>query len=515
MDEILSNPALGAIVRRAAKLGLILEVARSLATERDLDRLLSLILAAGAKVAEADRCSIFLVDRDRNELWTRLAQGMDAGKEIRTPLGVGIVGHVASTGRAINIPNAYDDARFNRSVDQDTGYHTQNLLTVPMTIAGGAASGEAAGLDGGAVVGVIQVLNRTDQQPFTPEDQELLEGLGAQAAAAIENAVLNQEIRKLFEGFVQASVTAIESRDPTTAGHSERVAKLTIGLAKTLALVPTGEYAGKVFTVDQIQELRYASLLHDFGKVGVREHVLVKANKLFPHELAAVEGRFDLIRRTRELESAQRCIALLGPSGAEGIRAALREEDARRLAELAELDRLREFVRACNQPNVVAGGEYGKLRDYLALQYQTIGGAPAPYLSTDEVERLSILRGSLSEAERHEIESHVIHTYEFLRRIPWTRDLRRIPDLAHGHHERLDGSGYPMRLGSDHIPVETRMMTISDIYDALTASDRPYKKAVPHDRALGILEEEAKRGFVDRELLTIFIEAKVPAKVLG
>jgi len=362
---------------------------------------------------------------------------------------------------------------------------------------------------------VIQVLNRLDHQPFNLEDQELLEGLGAQAAAAIENTILTQEIRRLFEGFVQASVTAIESRDPTTAGHSERVARLTVRLAQTLVDVTKGPYAGRRFADTEVQELRYASLLHDFGKVGVRENVLIKANKLFPHELAAVEGRFDLIRRTLELESAQRRIELLNPSGAQAAEAALTAEDQRLAADLVEIDRLRTFVRACNQPNLVAGGDYAKLKDFLTQHYPGIDGQTHSYLTEEEVDRLSILRGSLSESERREIESHVVHTYEFLRRIPWTRDLRRIPDLAHGHHERLDGSGYPMKLGGPGIPVETRMMTISDIYDALTASDRPYKKAVPHDRALGILEEEAKRGFVDRDLLTIFIEAGVPAKALA
>jgi len=172
-------------------------------------------------------------------------------------------------------------------------------------------------------------------------------------------------------------------------------------------------------------------------------------------------------------------------------------------------------VRACNQPNVVAGGDYAKLGDFLSKHYAAIDGEQRSYLTEEEVGRLSILRGSLSEGERREIESHVVHTYEFLRRIPWTRDLRRIPDIAHGHHEKLDGSGYPMKLGGPNIPIETRMMTISDIYDALTASDRPYKKAVPHDRALSILEEEAKRSVVDRELLTIFIEAGVPTKALA
>ena len=224
-----------ALHRRLAKLGHVLEVARTLANERDLDTILASVLRAAALVAEADRSSIFLLDRERGELWTRLAQGVSSTTEIRTPIGVGLAGHVAATGEAINIPRAYDDPRFNRSVDQATGYHTESLMTVPMRLASGKETGQ--------VVGVLQVLNRRDGKPFNAEDQELLEGLGAQAGAVIENAVLQSDIQRLFEGFVHASVVAIESRDPTTAGHSDRVARLTVSLARSLSSIETGPYA--------------------------------------------------------------------------------------------------------------------------------------------------------------------------------------------------------------------------------------------------------------------------------
>jgi HD-GYP domain-containing protein (c-di-GMP phosphodiesterase class II) len=488
-----------ALERRCEKLSSILEIARALAVERDLDSLLAMILQAAAHVAEADRCSIFLVDRDRGDLWTRLAQGVGKAQEIRTPLGVGIAGHVASTGKAINIPDAYADPRFNRTIDVSTGYHTKSILTVPM---------KRAGWDEPAsVVGVLQALNRLDGKPFNDEDQGLLEGLGGQAAAAIDNAILHQEIRQLFEGFVKASVVAIESRDPTTAGHSERVAKLTIGLARQLERVEKGPYAGHLFSTEQIQEIRYAALLHDFGKVGVREHVLVKANKLYPHELEILESRFELIRRTFELEAARRKL------DGEGS-AARRAEDERLAERLRELDGLLEFVRICNRPTVLAEGGFERLAEIGALTFDASGG-PRPYLTGGEIARLSIPKGSLSEEERREIESHVTHTYRFLSQIPWTRDLRRIPEIAYGHHEKLDGRGYPRHLQPGAIGLETRMMTISDIYDALTASDRPYKKAVPHEKALDILAAEARAGQLDPELFRLFVDAKVPETSLA
>ena len=491
--------------RRCDKLASILDVARALAQQRDLDALLGMILKAAAHVAEADRCSIFLVDRERGDLWTRLAHGVGTAHEIRTPLGVGIAGHVASSGEAINIPEAYADDRFNRAVDQATGYRTHSILTVPMKRTGGD--------DPTSVTGVLQALNRTDGQPFNAEDQELLEGLGGQAAAAIENAILHREIQELFEGFVHASVVAIESRDPTTAGHSERVARLTVWLARQLERVPTGSYARLHFSDEQLQELRYAALLHDFGKVGVRENVLVKAAKLYPHELEILEARFDFVRRTKELESARRRLALYEGGGAAAE--PLRVEESRLVADLAELDGLREFVLSCNRPTVLAEGGHDRLYDIAALAFDDARGARRPLLTTDEVARLSITKGSLSEEERREIESHVTHTFRFLSQIPWTRPLRRVPEIAYGHHEKLDGHGYPRKLAPGAIRVETRIMTIADIYDALTASDRPYKKAVPHEKALAILEAEARGGQLDPELLRIFIEANVPGLALG
>ncbi len=496
-----------ALQRRLAKLGQVLEVARTLANERDLDGILASVLRAAALVAEADRSSIFLLDRERNELWTRLAQGVSASEEIRTPVGVGIAGHVAATGVAINIPRAYDDARFNRSVDQVTGYHTESLLTVPMRLASGKEAGQ--------VVGVLQVLNRRDGKPFNEEDQELLEGLGAQAGAVIENAILQGDIQRLFEGFVHASVVAIESRDPTTAGHSDRVARLTVGLARTLGGITTGPYAGVRFSNEQLQELRYAALLHDFGKVGVREHVLVKANKLYPQELSALESRFDFIYRTLELQSARRKVSILAEHGPTEGAGALQAEDQRLATELAELAERRAFVLSCNRPTVLEEGGYERLHEVRALRFDDIAGQPQNYLSELESAHLSIRKGSLSEEERREIESHVTHTFHFLSQIPWTRQLRRVPEIAHGHHERLDGSGYPLKLRPEQIAVETRMMTVSDIYDALTASDRPYKRAMPHERALDILASEAGRGLIDNDLLRIFVEARVPQSTLG
>ena len=488
------------LARRVRKLTSVLEVAKAMAAARDLELLLPLIIFEAAKVVDADRCTLFILDRDRGELWSKVAQG--AAKEIRVKLGHGIAGTVALTGDAINISDAYQDDRFNREIDLTTGYRTHTVLCVPMRDAEGD------------VTGVLQALNKREGS-FGEEDTELLLALGGQAAGAIENALLHEEISQLFEGFVAASVVAIESRDPTTAGHSGRVASLTVGLAQALEHVDRGPYAQVRFTSQDVQEIRYASLLHDFGKVGVREPVLVKAEKLYPHELAVLEARFEVARKDLALKSYQRRLASVGLLGEKALPHIEDEEEKRLGRELAELDEMRDFVLACNKPTVLARDGFDRLSQVARLNFLDGYGKERPLLISRELECLSIPRGSLSAAERTEIESHVTHTFRFLSQIPWTRALRRVPGIAYAHHERLNGHGYPRSIAAEEIPVQSKMMAIADVYDALTAADRPYKKAVPAVQALSILEQESKSGGLDGELFRVFVQAEVPRKALG
>ena len=486
-------------LRRVDKLQAILEVAKAMAAAHSLDELLPLILREAARVVEADRCSLFILDRQRNELWSRVAQG--AQQEIRLPIGQGIAGTVAATGELVNLKDAYADARFNREFDVKNGYRTVSMLCVPMRDTRGE------------ITGVIQALNASDGT-FDAEDEELLLALGGQAAQAIENAMLHEEISRLFEGFVQASVMAIESRDPTTAGHSGRVATLTVGLAQVTEAASSGPYRGTRFTPEQLQEIRYASLLHDFGKIGVREPVLVKAEKLYPHEFDVLKQRFELARKDRQLGSMRRRLEMVKLRGDRDLAAIDQEEDERLKGELKDLDDSLEFIISCNKPTVLAQGGFERLTGLGEVSFTDSRDRPLTVLSAHEIQVLSIPRGSLSATERREIESHVTHTFKFLSQIPWTRVLKRVPEIAYAHHEKLDGKGYPRALASERIPTQSKMMAISDIYDALTASDRPYKKAVPHEKALDILHMEAKGGQLDSELLKIFVEAEVPKRSL-
>jgi hypothetical protein len=284
---------------------------------------------------------------------------------------------------------------------------------------------------------------------------------------------------------------------------------MTVGLAETVDRAAEGSYRLVRFTREELREIRYAGLLHDFGKVGVREQVLVKAKKLYPPDLALVRQRFAFIRRTAERDFERQRADYLERTGTHDYSAFLRTLRREHEARLAELDRFMRLVAESNEPTLLPEGNFADLLRYAERTYEDLEQRSQPYLTDDEVRFLTIRKGSLDEQERLEIESHVSHTYRFLLQIPWTKELQAVPQIAYGHHEKLDGGGYPRRIQGDQIPIQTRMMTIADIFDALTAADRPYKRAVPVARALDIIAEEVRAGMLDGELFRLFAEARV------
>lgn len=479
------------------------DVGRALVSEQNLDRLLDLILSKARELLQAEAGSIYLLTMDEGRAELLFAHTQNARISLpfhRVAMPISretLAGFVALSRESLNLADVYQipagaPYHFNDSFDRQAGYRTSSALVVPM-------------LDTeGQVLGVLQLLNRLEEDgraaAFSAADQRMAQSLAGQAAVAVKNAQLREEIERLFEGFVAASVTAIEARDPVTSGHSGRVADLTVGLAEAVNATPNGPYGALSFSDRQLRELRYASLLHDFGKVGVREQVLVKAKKLDPSQLELILQRL----RQRELEGALEALAQAWKGGGTFD---LWERTI--LDRQAEAERLIHLVRQSNEPTVLAQEVAEGLGLLEGLTYSHWSGERRDLVDGADLASLRIRKGSLSEAERLEIESHVSHTFRFLQRIPWTRDLAGIPDIAYAHHERLSGRGYPRKLAEVEIPVQSRAMAIADVYDALTAQDRPYKGAVPVDRSLAILQEEAREGALDRGLLDLFIEARI------
>jgi len=311
---------------------------------------------------------------------------------------------------------------------------------------------------------------------------------------------------------VKASVSAIDARDPTTAGHSLRVAALTTRLAQAVERVGHGPYNEVRFTHEQMRELYFAALLHDIGKVAVREDVLTKAKKLPPLLWERIDARFDLIRRTLELEYFKRRADECRTGAVEWQGGARLE--AQLAEQLRELDHLRKVVHDANEPSVLGKSQDDGLIDIAQRTFQTADGHTSPYITPDELHYLQLVRGTLDERERAEIESHVEMTYHFLNGIPWTDDLKNIVRYASGHHEMLNGTGYPKRLRNEEIPIQTRLITLADVFDALTAHDRPYKPAVPAEKALEIIRADADAGMLDGDLVDIMAESQVFKKVL-
>jgi HD-GYP domain-containing protein (c-di-GMP phosphodiesterase class II) len=365
-------------------------------------------------------------------------------------------------------------------------------------------------LAGEEVLGLIQVDTPHAVETFSEEDLRILTGISAQLAIALKNAQYYADIEVLFEGIIRAAVRAIESRDPVTAGHSFRVADLAERLASAVDRTDGHGLADVHFSPEEMKELRYTALLHDFGKIGVRERVLTKEKKLHPHQMGLVKERFALARARIEANLYRQVIEahLRNPlSSAELSRLwdRVRQDLATRVE---QLDRLLAAVEHANDPGHADTDPIPDLQ--AAARYRIPGDdrTPGVLLDADELACLSLANGTLSAEERVQMQSHVTHTFAFLSLIPWTPPLSRIPEFAYAHHERLDGSGYPRGLTAAQLPVQANILAVADIYDALRAGDRPYRAAMPQDQALDVLRREAMAGRLDEALVEVFVESK-------
>ena len=293
-----------------------------------------------------------------------------------------------------------------------------------------------------------------------------------------------------------------------------RVATLTCDIAEVADRANDGPFRDTKFSREQMKELRYAGLLHDFGKVGVREDVLVKSKKLPPVLLERIDARFDLIRRTLESDFHKKRAEHLLEHGDNGFEVFLQSLEVEYESSRSRVDRFQKAIRESNEPKLLPEATAEILKDIATTTFRDFEDQQVPYVTPEELRFLCIPKGSLDPDERIQIESHVTHTYNFLKQIPWTTNLAQVANIAHGHHEKLDGTGYPRGIQASQIAIQTRIMTVSDIFDALTASDRPYKKALSADRAIEILDMEAKAGMLDRSVVELVLDSDVYHKIV-
>lgn len=480
------------------------QIGYALSAITDRTQLLDELLTHSRRAVRADGASIYLIDdaavgSDATLGGARVARTMRfaAAQNDTVPFFpprttipvddsslVGFVAHRALPMNVADVRHLPRDVPYKPSgtFDAATGYETRSAMLVPLMDRDGRVIGVLLFVNHKGVAGIpLASFDRVTQ--FSERHVALARSIASQAAVALENYRLYREITTLFDGFVEAAVTAIEARDPSTGGHSHRVAQLTELLARNISDAEDPPFSAIRFSVRELTELHYAAILHDFGKVGVREEVLLKAARLYPWELAQIEQRFRVAALQAQLE-------------------AIREHTvaAQHPARMTQLQEDLTLVRRLNRLGRVGENESTAIR---AVAERWRLSETEPVLHPREVRRLCIPLGTLDPEERLEIERHVEHTYRFLRVIPWTRELRNVPSLAYAHHEKLDGTGYPRRLRGEAIPYGARLMTIADIFDALTAGDRPYKGAMSPEKAVQILRGEAAAGKVMAEAVEL------------
>ena len=505
----------------AERLEALQQISVELMASKSTEEILKNIVDKAVDLLVCDAGSLF-VKADEFNLSFEVAVNRSINfefKKARIPIsGKGLAAWTFRNGQSLiindveNIP-ANVSYEFNNAIDSKTGYRTRSVLMQPLK----SSKGE--------VLGVLQLVNRKSERgflwpsedlkkikkmpEFTDSDSEFLKSFAAVASAALENAKLYSEIENLFEGFVTASVHAIESRDLATRGHSDRVALLTVELAKCTSRSSDPEIKTLFYSDTQLSEIRYAALLHDFGKIGVRESTLLKEEKLSPLQKVKIRSRFENFKAATEIQVLRKYLDDLLKS-----KKVPNEFEIQRIENEIknfgiEIDKYWNIVLELNKPTVLDAAKTEQLDLLSHAHCKDCSGQDQPLLDADEKFALKITKGSLTEAERVEIESHVVHTFEFLKKIPWTKHLSKVPEIAAGHHERMNGRGYPYKLTAEEICPQARMMAICDIFDALVASDRPYKASLPIEKALDILSMQARARDLDPALFKVFLEARV------
>ncbi len=503
-------------------------VGASLSKERDITRLLESILLAAKKITHADGGTLYRLVEDahgakslRFEILRTDSLGVSMGGTSGVPIKFPnlplqnddgspndslVSAYAAIHSQTVNISDAYHEPNFDfsgtRRFDEKNGYHSQSFLTVPMKD------------HEGEVIGVLQLINArlpgtSAVLPFSLADQSLAESLASQAAIALTNRLLMTQLEELFESFISLINLAIDEKSHYTGGHCQRVPALTMMLAEAVNATTTGPLASFSMTDKDRYELKIAGLLHDCGKVTTPVHVVDKATKLQTlfDRVDLIDTRFEVLKRDREIEALRQQLALRVQTDAAAevrISAAAREK-------ITTLEADREFLRQANRGSESMGeAAISRVREIGHKHtWRNVEGLETEFLTANEVENLTIRAGTLTSAERNIINHHIVATIKMLEQLPWPKHLRRVPEYAGGHHERMDGKGYPKGLTRDQMSVQARTMGIADIFEALTATDRPYKPGMKLSQAMGIMHKFKLNGHIDPDLFDVFVEKGV------
>ena len=500
------------------------EIGLALSTEDDINVIFELIMGEAKNITNADGRTLYMISDDGKTMKFEImatesmnfAQGGTTGIEIKippmqlfdeegNPNHSSIVAYSANTGKTVNIKDAYKEKGFDftgaKTFDKNTGYRTQSVLSVPLKN------------HENDIVGVMQLINAKDPQSiktisFSADMQHQIESLASQGAVALTNKRLVAELKSLFESFIQLIATAIDKKSPYTGGHCERVPEITMLLADAVEKTTEGKYADFTMTEDERYELYLAGWLHDCGKVATPPHVVDKGMKLetITDRIEVMDTRFEVLKRDVEIAKLKKQIELMTEGSANGEIKTLEEDLTTRIEELS-LDQT--FIQKTNR-----GGEFMEEEDQKRVadigNYKwNLEGEETNFFDEKDVRNLQIPKGTLLPEEREIINDHIVITIDMLNKLPYPKNLRKIPEFAGGHHEKLDGTGYPKGLKDEEMSVQAKMMAIADIYEALTAADRPYKDGKKLSQAMRIMGFMKKDYEIDEDLFAIFVKSGV------
>jgi HD-GYP domain-containing protein (c-di-GMP phosphodiesterase class II) len=498
------------------------EIGLALSAEKNISKLFEMIVDEARELSDADAGTLYILDKYDKQLGFEILQndsmntrmGGTSGQEVplpNVPLYVdgkpnhaNVSSYAALTGEIVNIPDVYEAEGFDftgpRNYDKNTGYRSKSMLVIPMKN------------HENVIIGVLQLLNAQDLEtkeviPFSDEYVSLIASLASQAAVALTNTQLIQELNNLFYAFIKSIATAIDEKSPYTGGHINRVVDLTMMIAEKINDTHQGHFKSVFFNTDEIEELRMAAWMHDVGKITTPEYVVDKATKLetIVDRIHLIETRFNLIAKSIENDFLRRKLEIMkkeNPSESEATR--IDDELEKEIQRLAED---LEFIKTSNNPGEFMAEEKQDRIKAISEKTYLFEDNAYPYLTKNEVENLCIQKGTLNGAEREVVENHALMTLKILEQLPFPRKYSMVPEYASSHHEKLDGSGYPRSLSSQDLPLQSRIMAVADIFDALTAKDRPYKKPMKLSQVKKIMEFMRKDGHIDSDIYDLFVSS--------